>query len=308
MLCGLLGNVVMTALLYAYSRKVEKVGFVFDAGYAKHILKSSLPYGLALFLNVIFFKVDIVLLSVLEARDVADKDIALYGVPMKIVEVGMMFGTVFLNSMLPLFTESVKKGVESLEPLVKKAYSILFFFGAGVALFLAVAAKPVIAFIANPEYLVTGPSGYDASDALRIVAFVFFFFFLSSLFTYLLIAAGEQKRLLKINAFIAAVNLAGNLAVIPYFSFVGSAAVTLASQILLLVLTAHAAKSVSEKRFFVLETAGIVALSAVCTVLAVFALGLSASFGTFVSLIVTGAAFGIPYLAGGYAMKRFANR
>lgn len=91
MLCGLLGNVVMTWLLYAYSRSVEKIGFVFDREYAKHILTASLPYGLALFLNVVFFKVDIVLLSVLEPREIADKDIALYGVPMKIVEVGMMF-------------------------------------------------------------------------------------------------------------------------------------------------------------------------------------------------------------------------
>lgn len=81
----------MTWLLYAYSRSVEKIGFVFDWQYAKHILTASLPYGLALFLNVVFFKVDIVLLSLLEPSDVADKNIALYGVPMKIVEVGMMF-------------------------------------------------------------------------------------------------------------------------------------------------------------------------------------------------------------------------
>lgn len=91
MLCGLLGNVVMTWLLYAYSRRVEKIGFVFDRQYAKHVLTASLPYGLALFLNVVFFKVDVVLLSLLEPHETADKNIALYGVPMKIVEVGMMF-------------------------------------------------------------------------------------------------------------------------------------------------------------------------------------------------------------------------
>lgn len=81
----------MTWMLHAYSQRVEKVGFAFDREYAKHILKSSLPYGLALFLNVVFFKVDVVLISILESRDAANADIALYGVPMKIVEVGMMF-------------------------------------------------------------------------------------------------------------------------------------------------------------------------------------------------------------------------
>lgn len=255
-----------------------------------------------------FFKVDVVLLSVLEPREAADADIALYGVPMKIVEVGMMFGTVFLNSMLPLFTSSIKKGASELEPLVRKAYSILFFFGAGVALFLAVAAKPAIAFIANPQYLLTGPSGYDAADAMRIVSFVFFFFFLSSLFTYLLIAAGEQKRLLKINAFIAVANLLGNLAVIPYFSFVGSAMVTLASQILLLFMTAHAAKRLGAKRFFVSETLAIIALAVFATLCSALALRQTEQYGTFLSLAASGSAFAVPYLAGGFLAKKYAGR
>lgn len=153
MLSGLVGNVVMTASLYWYSRKVEKISFLFDREYAKHILRASLPYGLALFLNAVFFKVDVLLLSVLESREIADKNIALYGVPMKIVEVGMMFGTVFLNSMLPLFTAELKNGGNALEPLVRKAYSALFYFGAGVASFLAIAAAPAVAFVASAQYL-----------------------------------------------------------------------------------------------------------------------------------------------------------
>ncbi len=119
LLAGLLGNVVMTGLLYFYARKIEPIRFRFDPVYMKHILKISLPYGIALFLNVIYFKVDIVLLSILEPQTVADISIALYSVPMKIVEVGMMFGTLFLNSMLPLFTEAIKKNSLLSNPLLK---------------------------------------------------------------------------------------------------------------------------------------------------------------------------------------------
>jgi O-antigen/teichoic acid export membrane protein len=220
-------------------------------------------------LNVVFFKADVVMLSVLEPQAVADTNIALYGVPMKIVEVGMMFGTVFLNSMLPVLTEAMKKGVAELEPLVKKAYSLLFFFGAGTALFLAVAAAPVVEFISNANYVADGPSGYDSVDAMHIVAFVFFFFFLSSLFTYLLVAAGEQKRLLKINGGIAVANIIGNALVIPTHSFVGAAAVTLVSQIFLLFLTARAAgRVVGSTMFFLKETLAVSGLalgsSAIC--------------------------------------------
>ena len=126
---------------------------------------------------------------------------------------------------------------------------------------------------------------------MRVVSFVFFFFFLSSLFTYLLIAAGEQKRLLKINAFIAAANLLGNLAVIPHFSFVGSACVTLASQILLLFMTAHAAKSVTENRFFLATTASILGLSAASSAISYAVLGYASQYGVFVSLVASASAF-----------------
>jgi len=42
---------------------------------------------MALFLNIIYFKVDVILLSLLEPGNISDTNIALYSVPMKIVEV-----------------------------------------------------------------------------------------------------------------------------------------------------------------------------------------------------------------------------
>jgi O-antigen/teichoic acid export membrane protein len=58
---------------------------------------------------VIFFKVDIILLSLLEDPTIANESIALYALPMKIVEVGMMYGTIFLNSLLPVLTAAIEK-------------------------------------------------------------------------------------------------------------------------------------------------------------------------------------------------------
>ncbi len=99
----------MTFLTYWYSRRVIPLHFAWDIEYIRHILRISLPYGLALFLNVIFFKVDVILLSMLETPALADHSIALYSVPMKIVEVGMMYGTVFLNSLLPVLTLAIRE-------------------------------------------------------------------------------------------------------------------------------------------------------------------------------------------------------
>ena len=49
----------------------------------------------------------------------------------------------------------------------------------------------------------------------------------------------EQKKMLVINASIALINIIGNLIFIPYFSFIGSAWVTLGSQALLMLITGY---------------------------------------------------------------------
>ena len=85
---SVLASFVNTVLNYFYARKIERFGFAFDWEYIKHILKISLPYGIALFLSVVYFKVDIILLSLLDAN--GDRSVALYSVPMRIVEVIMV--------------------------------------------------------------------------------------------------------------------------------------------------------------------------------------------------------------------------
>lgn len=72
---------------------------------------------------------------------------------------------------------------------------------------------------------------------MRIVIWIFLFYFVSSLSSYILIAKGEQSRMMWINGIIALINIIGNLIVIPYYSFIGSAWVTLGTQILLMSIT-----------------------------------------------------------------------
>lgn len=88
-------------------------------------------------------------------------------------------------------------------------------------------------------------SGYSSVDALRIVGWIFFVYFISSLYTYILIARGAERKMLTINAIVAIINIVGNIIFIPLYSFIGSAWVTLASQVLLLILTYTAVHSLT---------------------------------------------------------------
>jgi len=105
---GLIWIVLTTLLNYLYARKLARISFQFDKEYIKHIIKISLPYGIALFLSVVYFKIDIILLSILEPTEKADISIALYSLPMKVVEVLMVIGWFYLNSLLPTLTNLFK--------------------------------------------------------------------------------------------------------------------------------------------------------------------------------------------------------
>ena len=129
MLAGLAGNIFMTALTWWYTSRYMRIRFLWESDYILHIIRISLPYGLALFLNVIFFKVDTILLSVMTESSLADTVVALYALPMKIVEVGMMYGTIFLNSLLPVLTTALEKNdTKKVHSLTAHAWSILLFF------------------------------------------------------------------------------------------------------------------------------------------------------------------------------------
>ena len=96
---------------------------------------------------------DIILLSVLEPADIADTSIALYALPMKIVEVGMMYGTIFLNSLLPVLTTAIeRKDSKKVAKLTRHAFTLLFAGGIAASGFLALFAPWVITLISTPAF------------------------------------------------------------------------------------------------------------------------------------------------------------
>lgn len=111
---------------------------------------------MALFLGAIFFKVDIILLSILEDVSIADSVVALYALPMKIVEVGMMYGTIFLNSLLPVLTASIAANeLQKVKVLTKKGFELLVGFGASIAIFLFFFSREIIRLISTESFLDT---------------------------------------------------------------------------------------------------------------------------------------------------------
>ena len=225
-----------TILNFYYARRIVDISFKWDYEYIKYLFKITLPYWLALFLSVVYFKVDIIILSLMEWPKLWDLSIALYSLPMKIVEVLMVVWWFYMTSLLPSLTKAFKQNDQkTLDNLIWISFKILFSAGILVFTLGVLFREYMIEIIANSDYINTTHI-FNSSDAFLVVFGVIVFNFLSLVFIYSLIASENQSKLLKINIIVTIFNIIWNIILIPKYSFIWAWVITLMSQILLTIM------------------------------------------------------------------------
>lgn len=226
-----------TALNYYYAKKLTPIWFDFDWRYIKHIFRISLPYWLALFLSVVYFKVDIVLLSILEPVKLSNLSIALYSLPMKIVEVLMVIWWFYLNSILWELSKNFEnKNKNEINKIIKMSFNILFSFWLFLLVTWTIFRDYIIEIVANKDYITSPGHIYSSSNVFFIVLLVLVFYFISNLFIYVLISSNNESKLLRINIIVALFNIIWNIIFIPIYSFMWSGIITVLSQVLLFLI------------------------------------------------------------------------
>lgn len=144
---------------------------------------------------------------------------------------------------------------------------------------------------------------------MRIVIWIFLFYFVSSLSIYIMIARSEQSRMMWINGTIAIMNIIGNILLIPYFSFVGSAWVTLLTQALLMIITwwfvrdtIHIRRSI----IFALAISSIAIMSIIISrySISIFTYTNMSLFSITIQTLLGGSIFSLLYLGGWWQINK----
>lgn len=225
-------------LNYYYSRRITTIRLQFDFWYIKAIFFKSLPYWIALFLSVVYTKIDIILLSLMEQGVIADRSIALYSLPLKIMDVFMIIGWFFMNSLLPSLSQNYKTNNEDkIRVIINNALKVMFWTWIAIIALWLNFKNNIVSIIANENYLaVTEFNKYTSSEWFTVTLFMILFFYLWIVFSYLLISADKQKKLLKISIILTLINIIGNIILIPYYSFLWAWIITVITQIIFLIL------------------------------------------------------------------------
>jgi len=188
------------------------------------LLMAALPVGAALAVTEIYFRADTFIISLFRDYD----EVGAYSLAYRVIELLAVLPAVVMTSVFPLLSRYLGAGGDR-----ARASTTIDAVG---DLFLAVGV-PLAAggLVVAPQVieLVAGDGFGEAADPLRILLFAGALAAVSGLLGYALIAGGRQASALRLALVALAVNLVLNLALVPSLGIDAAAAVTVASEIVM---------------------------------------------------------------------------
>lgn len=210
----------------------------FDFSYWKKIFIESFYIFLVSILGLIYFKIDTVMLSLMKSSI----DVGIYGPPYKVVEILILIPAIFMGNVFPVVTRYIYANDNKLIPAFQKAFDFLMILSIPVVVGVALTAPRIIEVVAGKEFLITTTIapilGIEATSALvlQILIIAVGISFLSHLFGYMIIALGKQTKMIRPNVILVIFNIGLNIILIPRFSYIGAATVTVLTEILVVGL------------------------------------------------------------------------
>jgi O-antigen/teichoic acid export membrane protein len=218
-----IGSATIGIVSLFFARRFSPLSPSFRFGAIRSLLVQSLPLGMTLLFNVVYFRAD----SFIMALTRSTSDVGIYGYAYKFFEFALALPTFFMNALYPLLLASYAKDKHAFVQLCKRA-SILLFVGSLVGAVAIWVGAPLIGFV---------KVGFELSVLpLRILGLGLPFFFISNLLMWILIVYKKQYLLLFVYGITMVINILLNIAFVPAYGYVASAIITGVSELLVLVL------------------------------------------------------------------------
>ena len=211
---------------FLFSRRYVKFSPHFNFSYWKEFLGQSLPMGATAIITFAYFKMDTILLSVLQSN----AHVGIYNVAYKIMENLIFFPAMLSGLILPLLSRFIFTDRPRFEEIANKTFKVFIIIVVPIVIGTWFLAPDIVAIVSGPEF-------EASATVLRILIFALGFIFFGSYFNMLLVVANAQKKLMQTLIFAATFNIALNLFMIPRYSYLGSATTALFTEALVVFLT-----------------------------------------------------------------------
>jgi O-antigen/teichoic acid export membrane protein len=219
----LVGAAVNAAVILLLGRRLVPVSLRVDVAYWRRLFLDSLPLGLALVINVIYFRIDALLLSVLKESE----DVGLYGLAWRFLETATPFAYFFVAALFPLVSAAAADGnLDAILDISRRAFDVLALGAIFIVAAIAATSPGVVELVAGADF-------ERAATPLRIVIVGAGLSFLNTYLAYLLIAVDRQRSFFWLSLATLVFNIVLNVALIPAYGYNAAASVATASEVLL---------------------------------------------------------------------------
>ena len=217
------GAAAALVVTWALTRHIAKVQFRFEPAVWRPLLVASLPLGLALAINAIYFRADTLIISLYEPYG----QVGLYTLAYRILEFTLAFGTIFLTTVFPLLSEAVANDEPRALRTIQASTDLFVILGAPLVGGGIVLAPAVIEVAGGAEYA-------EAATPLQVLLLAGAVSWVNGVFGFALIAKARQASALWLNVAGLTFNVGLNFLLVPRYGIVAAAIVTVASELLIL--------------------------------------------------------------------------
>ncbi|MBI2639081.1 flippase [Candidatus Peregrinibacteria bacterium] len=231
----IIGSLVTILITYGASSRLVPIKYKFDFLFWREVLLKALPYGIALVLGTIYFRMGTIALSLFKLKE----QTGLYGVPLRFLEILQIIPHYFMNSVLPILTISLKENHGRAVNVVRYSINALAMMAFPILIGGYLLAWPITAAVSSPDFLthraMDGGIVWGSDLALKILLVAMTFTYLHVVLSYTLVAMGRQVELLWINAIVVVINVTLNFILAPQFGFVGAAISAVTAEVVMFI-------------------------------------------------------------------------
>ena len=225
-------NVVTLALLLALalSRFQLRGPWTVDRPLLGTMLRQGWPLMLIHLLQTIFISIDVLLLRQMLAD--GERVVGYYNSAWKWFNALQIIPSYFTLALFPIISRAIKQDMDAARRMYRLALRLMLLLALPTAALFTFAATPLIGLLGGQEFLP------DGAIALRIIMWSIPFGWLNSVTNYVLIALGMERLQPRAFALAVGFNIVANVLLIPRYSYVAAAVITVLSEVVLLVVFA----------------------------------------------------------------------
>lgn len=219
------GLITLISVLLIYLIKFPRIHLKINWNFWKSKIILALPLSIASIFSTIAFRVDTVLLSLLQG----DAAVGWYAASYKIIEVLLFIPLVYNAAIFPVLSKFFVSSHKSIQLIYVKSIKYLIILGLPIAAGITILSNDVILLLYQSAYT---PSVL----ALQILVWTIPILFLTTIFGVILISINKQILTIRLTFIYMIFNIVANIVVIPQFSYLGASVVTVLTELVGFIL------------------------------------------------------------------------